>query len=213
MSGVMSGDGNAYRADAAPVVVPPVQPPAALSLPGWASHPRDRRRQGGFALPVAVVGALILLLGSLAAQSALHQSRLRHASALGQRRLEDALASAAHQLVGRLVAHHPCLLTLPLAAWPASGSTCADAAAQGRLRLGEVPALAYRLEAWEPAAAAPGVLAGEGRAGGSERIVLELSRRSGSGHPPWRAAFALDVEGDPPRVLALRELGLRGVRP
>lgn len=210
MSGVMSGDGNAYRADAAPVVAPPVQPPAALSLPGCPPHPRDRRRQGGFALPVAVVGALILLLGSLAAQSALHQSRLRHASALGQRRLEDALASAAHQLVGRLVAHHPCLLTLPLAAWPASGSTCADAAAQGRLRLGEVPALAYRLEGWEPAAAAGAPVAGDGRAG---RIVLELSRRSGSGHPPWRAAFALDVQGDPPQVLALRELGLRGVRP
>ena len=211
MSGVMSGDGNAYRADAAPVVLPPVQPPAALSLPGCAPHPRDRRRKGGFALPVAVVGALILLLGSLAAQSALHQSRLRHASALGQRRLEDALASAAHQLVGRLVEHHPCLLTLPLAAWPASGSTCADAAAQGRLLQGEVPALAYRLEGWEPAAGAP--VAGDGRAGRIERIVLELSRRSGSGHPPWRAAFALDVQGDPPQVLALRELGLRGVRP
>lgn len=176
-------------------------------------YPRDRQRQGGYALPLAVVGALILLLGSLAAQSALHQSRLRHASALGQRRLEDALASAAHQLVGRLVANHPCLLTLPLATWSGLGSACADAAAQEWLRQGEVPALAYRLEAWEPAAAAPGALAGEGRAGGSERIVLELSRRSGSGHPPWRAAFALDVEGDPPRVLALRELGLRGVRP
>jgi len=207
----MSGDGNAYRADAAPVVAPSVQPPAALSLPGCVSHPRDRRRQGGFALPVAVVGALILLLGSLAAQSALHQSRLRHASALGQRRLEDALASAAHQLVGRLVAHHPCLLTLPLAAWPASGSTCADAAAQEWLRQGEVPALAYRLEGWEPAAGAP--VAGDGRPGRIERIVLELSRRSGSGHPPWRAAFALDVQRDPPQVLALRELGLRGVRP
>lgn len=162
------------------------------------------RSQAGYALPVVLVGALIVLLGSLATQSTWHQARLRHASALGQRRLEDALASAAHQLVGRLVAHHPCLLTLPLAAWSGPGRACADAPAQEDLRRADVPALAYQLEGWEPAASPDGRVA---------RIDLELSRRGGAGDPPWRAAFALDVQGDPPRVLALRELGLRGVRP
>jgi len=201
----LTGDGNAYDADALQAVVSrlrahsrsPAAPPRPLPA-------HARRPQGGYALPVVLVGALIVLLGSLATQSTLHQARLRHASALGQRRLEDALASAAHQLVGRLVAHHPCLLTLPLAAWSGPGSACADGPAQEGLRQAEVLALAYRLEGWEPAAAADGRVA---------RVNLELSRRSGAGDPPWRAAFALDLQGDPPRVLALRELGLRGVRP
>jgi hypothetical protein len=185
-----------------------VSPPPALSRSPEAaarlSPPGPRHPQGGYALPVVLVGAFMVLLGSLATQSTLHQARLRHASALGQRRLEDALASAAHQLVGRLVAHHPCLLTLPLAAWPGPGRACADAPAQEGLRQADVPALAYRLEGWQPAAAPDGRVA---------RIDLEISRRVDAGDPPWRAAFALDVQGDPPQVLALRELGLRGVRP
>lgn len=151
----------------------------------------------------------MLLLGSLAAQSALHQSRLRHASARDQRQQEDALASAAHQLVGRLVAHHPCLLALPLASWQGPGQACADAAAQDWLRQGQLPELAYRLETWVPVAL-PDAAAEPGRLG---RIDLALSGRGGGGQRAWRAAFALDVQGDPPRVLALRELGLRGVRP
>ncbi|MEB3170484.1 MAG: hypothetical protein VKK43_03835 [Synechococcaceae cyanobacterium] len=158
---------------------------------------------------MALVGALMLLLGSLAAQSALHQSRLRHASALTQRQQEDALASAAHHVVARLVAHHPCLLGLPLASWQGPGLACADAEAQARLQQGQVPDLAYRLETWEPVALPDGAPQ-QGRFG---RIDLTLSGRGAQGPLAWRAAFALDVQGDPPRVLALRELGLRGVRP
>ena len=146
------------------------------------------------------------MLGSLAAQTTLHQARLRHASAISQRRLEDAMASAAHHLVGRLVAYHPCLLSLPLAAWSGLGLSCADSSSQAWLRQAELPGLAYQLEAWQPVVASAA-------AGGVARIDLELSRRRGSGQPPWRAAFALDLEGDPLRVVALRELGLRGVRP
>lgn len=188
-------------------VPPPLSLPASTALPR--PRPRAGAAQAGFALPLALVGALVLVLGSLAAQSALHQSRLRHASALGQRHQEDALASAAHRLAGRLMAHHACLLALPLPAWAEMGQVCADATAQARLRQGEGAALAYRLESWEPVAL-PAAAGGAARLG---RIELELSRRSGPGQAPWRAAFALDVQEDPPRLLALRELGLRGVRP
>lgn len=107
------------------------------------------------------------------------------------------------------MAHHACLLALPLPAWAEMGQVCADATAQARLRQGEGAALAYRLESWEPVAL-PAAAGGAARLG---RIELELSRRSGPGQAPWRAAFALDVQEDPPRLLALRELGLRGVRP
>lgn len=165
---------------------------------------RRRCADAGFALPLATAAALVLLLASLASQSALHQARLRHAAALGERRLEDGLASAAHRLVALVAAHHPCLLALPLEHWPHAGSACADAVQQAALREGEVAALPYRLLSWQPAMAAEPAL---------PSLHLELASRSTVGAPAGRAAFALDLHGDPPRVRGLRELGLRGTRP
>jgi hypothetical protein len=147
---------------------------------------------------------MVLLLGCLAAQSSLHQIRLATAAANEQRRVEDGLASAAHQLVDEVVRRHGCLLSLPLHDWPGQG-VCADSAQQAGLRQGSVPALAYGLQVWRPV---PAVSPTEPR-----RLELELIRRDSGGAPPWRAAFALDLGGDPPRVLALREFGLRGVQP
>ncbi len=158
----------------------------------------------GFALPLAIAAALVLLLASLASQSALHQARLRNAAALGERQLEDGLASAAHRLVAQVAARHPCLLALPLDHWPHAGSACADAAQQAALREGQVAALPYRLLAWQPAVAAEPAL---------PSLHLELASRATVAAPAGRAAFALDLHGDPPRVRGLRELGLRGTRP
>jgi hypothetical protein len=170
--------------------------------------PKDPLRRhgaaGGFALPLAIAAALVVLLTSLASQSALHQARLRNAAALDDRQLEDGLASAAHRLVAQMVARHPCLLALPLEHWSQSGSACADAAQQAALREGQVAARAYRLLAWQPAVVAEPAL---------PSVHLELVSRSTGGESAARAAFALDLQGQPPRVLGLRELGLRGTRP
>jgi hypothetical protein len=165
---------------------------------------RQRCAAAGFALPLAIAAALVVLLASLASQSALHQARLRNAAALAERQLEDGLASAAHQLVAQMVARHPCLLALPLEHWPHVGSACADAAQQAALREGQVATLAYRLLAWQPAVAAEPA---------HPSVHLELVSRSTAGAPAGRAAFALDLHGKPPRVRGLRELGLRGTRP
>lgn len=167
---------------------------------------RQRPAEPGFVLALALMGAMVLLLGCLAAQSSLHQIRLSTAAAHEQRRVEDALASAAHQLVDLVVRRHACLLSLPLQDWPQQGS-CADPLQQASLRQGSVAALAYGLLLWRPL---PALSPEE-----PKRLELELAlvRRDGGREPPWRAAFALDLDGDPPRVLALREFGLRGVRP
>jgi hypothetical protein len=170
----------------------------------FSPHRFPRGAASGFALPLAVAAALVLLLASLASQSALHQARLRNAAALAERQLEDGLASAAHQVVARVVAHHPCLLTLPLDHWPQAGAACANSTQQQDLREGEIPSRPYRLLAWQPAAAA------ESTPG---RVHMELVHRSAAEAPAWRAAFALDLLAAPLRVGALRELGLRGVQP
>jgi hypothetical protein len=159
----------------------------------------------GFALPLAVAAAMVLLLASLATQSALHQSRQRNAAALAQRHLEDGLASAAHRLVAQVVSRHPCLLALPLEHWPHAGVSCADAAQQRALREGEIGTQTYRLLAWVPAGAAAEPL--------PSRVHLELVPRSAADAPASRAAFALDLLPEPLRVQGLRELGLRGVLP
>lgn len=155
-------------------------------------------------LTLALVGAMALLLGCLSIQSSLHQIRLSTAAANEQRRVEDALASAAHQLVDAVVRRHGCLLELPLQDWPQQGS-CADPLQQASLRQGSGVEPAYGLLLWRPVPAASPTQ--------PRRLELELVRRDAGREPPWRAAFALDLQGDPPRVLALRELGLRGVRP
>lgn len=159
----------------------------------------------GFALPLATLAALVLLLASLATQSVLHQARVRNAAVLAQRQREDGLASAAQRLVGQVVSLHPCLLTLALEQWAQAGASCADAAQQRALREGQVAAVAYRLLAWQPASSAAETAPG--------RVHLELAQRSESAEPAWRAAFALDLGQDPARVQGVRELGLRGAQP
>jgi hypothetical protein len=177
---------------------------------GWPRFPRQglrlRHRQAdpGFALVLALVGAMVLLLGCLAAQSSLHQVRLNTAAANEQRRVEDGLASAAHQLVDQVVRRHSCLLLLPLQDWAEQGR-CADPLQQANLRQGYGPALDYGIVIWRPVPA--------GSPAEPRRLELELVRRPAGHQSSWRAAFALDVQGDPPRVLALREFGLRGVQP
>jgi hypothetical protein len=162
-------------------------------------------RAEGFALPLAVAAALLLILASLGLQTVLVQARLRNGAELEQRRLEDGLAAAAQQVVARVATRHSCLLTLPLQQWPRSGVDCADLDEQLALLEGEILSTAYRLQAWAPSQPEPD--------SSSRQVDLEIVRRPGAGQSAWRAAFALDLHGDPPQVRRLRELGLRGVQP
>ena len=155
-----------------------------------------------------MLAGLLLLLASLTAQTAVHQSRLRHSASLVQRRAEDRLVSAAHHLVGRVAAGHGCLLALPLEQWPAAAAGCADAAAREDLRNGSGAPVLYRLIQWRPLP--PAGQAAE--PAGSLELLLEEP-----GEKPWRAAFLLELRAAAgaaaPRVAALRELGLRGMVP
>lgn len=162
----------------------------------------------GFALPLALLAGLLMLLASLAAQTAVHQSRLRHGASLVQRHAEDRLVSAAHHLVGRVAAGHACLLALALEQWPAAANGCADSAAREGLRSGSGAPVPYRLIQWRPQ---PPAEQAAGSAGSLELLLEE------PGAEPWRAAFLLELRpvagAGPPRVGALRELGLRGMEP
>lgn len=161
-------------------------------------------------MPLAVVAGMAMLLGSLATQMAMHKSRLRHGAALLQRRVEDHLASAAHHLVARVVAGHPCLLEHGLEQW-AAAEGCGDATAHEALRDGVEAPLPYRLTHWQP------ISAGVAAPATTSSLELELAEPRAAGAEPWRAVFLLDLHhppgGGPPRVVALRELGLRGVAP
>jgi hypothetical protein len=178
---------------------------------------REPPQGGGFALPLAVLAGLVLLLGSLAAQTAVHQSRLRHSAALRQRHVEDRLASAAHHLVGRVAAGHGCLLALPLEQWPSAADGCADGAARDALRNGIGAPVPYRLIQWRPLPPADPAPAAAGAPGSLE---LQLAEPAGASGPSWRAAFLLELHQPsglprvgPRQVGAMRELGLRGVEP
>ena len=89
---------------------------------------RGPAERNGFAMPLALVVALLLLLSSLATQTMILQVRSRRAVVLELRQAEDRLASAAHLLVGRLQQSHPCLFALNLEAWPQAGLSCGHAA-------------------------------------------------------------------------------------
>jgi len=168
----------------------------------------------GFGLPLAMLGCFTLLLGSLSVQTVALEARLEQGASRRQRLAEDLLASAAQRLVGELNGHHRCLLALPLERWSEAGAGCAGAGVQTALRRGNVLGADYQLLAWQPLASGAGA-----------DLLLELEPPAvvqgavqGAAQPgPRRAAFRVAMvaaeEGAPPRVVDLREQGLRGVTP
>jgi len=170
---------------------------------------RMQAKSAGFALPLALMGGFGLLLGSLALQSVGLAARQQTAVMLRLRQAEDRLASAAHRLVDTISRRHGCLLALPLASWPTAGSACAGPADLVQLLDSQGPEGRLRLIDWQP---------GPPGAGGEleAELLLEAEAPAGSvplGDPPRRAAFALNLLGQPPRAVDLRGLGLRGVTP
>jgi len=161
---------------------------------------RGPAERNGFAMPLALVVALLLLLSSLATQTMILQVRSRRAVVLELRQAEDRLASAAHLLVGRLQQSHPCLFALNLEAWPQAGLSCGHAADILGLIEAEAHGLAWKVIAWQP-------LPGE------NQVELLLQVQAQAGLPPRRGQFRVELEPSPssPRVLALRPQGLRGI--
>ena len=180
----------------------PLCPPLArhsVGLPGL-RRLQSQSQAGGFALPLALVVALLLLLSSLSVQTMMLQVRSRRAVLLELRQAEDQLVSAAHLLVGRLQERHPCLIGLALSVWTPQGQSCAAADEIQGLLQHQAHGLAWSLVDWQP------------QPGGSQAQLL-LQLQPIDGHPPRRQAFRveLDSSGRTPRVLALRPLGLQGM--
>ncbi|MFM7269614.1 MAG: hypothetical protein ACKOZT_13705 [Cyanobium sp.] len=158
-----------------------------------------RPAEQGFLLPVAFVASLLLLLGALSLQALILQGRvgLRLREIRGQQ--EDALSTAAQQLVAALNSRHACLLALPRQRWQSEGGLCASAADLLALEQGVVGARRWQLIDWQPAAS-------------RAKALIELDAGASPG-APRRGSFAVTLLASPPRALAPGLLGLRGVAP
>lgn len=174
-------------------------PRSAPLARGLGRRPGEGERNG-FALPLALVVALLLLLSSLAMQTMILQVRSRRAVVLELRQAEDRLASAAHQLVGRLRERHPCLFGLNLAAWTVAGLSCGDPAEILGLIEAEAHGLAWKVIDWRPLP-------------GGRQVDLLLQVPDPFGRASRRGQFRVELEptASLPRVLALRPQGLRGI--
>lgn len=153
----------------------------------------------GFLLPLAFGTSLLLLLGSLSLQGLVLQGRLGLRRAELRAQQEDALASAAQQLVAVLNLRHPCLLALPLQHWSREGLSCASGSAQQNLAQGSSGEVRWRLIDWQPA------LSGA-------RLLIELEARAPD-LPGRQGSFAVALLAEPLRAQPPRLLALRGVAP
>ena len=160
-------------------------------------------------LPLAWSVSLLLLLSSLSLQALALQAGSLQAVQQRRRQQEDQLMTAAQQLAGRLQRQHACLVLQADRDWATAG--CATAAELADLRRGEVEGQPWQLLRYSPGLAASHPPSGwEGQ---ESRGRGELLLRQGQ----QAAAFALlwhRPGGDgPPRLLGLRDLGLREPRP
>lgn len=179
-------------------------PPGMPGRPLFHGVPSAQEREQGFVLPLALGASLVLLLGSLSAQTTSLQLRRQGIREQLQRRAEDRLASAGQQLLAELNQHHPCLLELPLERWLDLGLACAPAATITALSDGQVLGASYRVIGWRPEPQ-------------PAELLLELA--ADGSQPAQREAFAVPLTpAQPPvapwaQISDVRPLGLRGVAP
>ena len=177
--------------------------PAGRGRCGGRPHPSSSHGHpdpaGGFVLPLAISACLVALLGSLSVQSAVLQNHWLQASRQGLRQQEDALASAAQQLVGRINRLHPCLLALPLEQWSLAGAHCPAPFPLELLIEGEEPRGHWRLLAWQP---------GRASEDDSATALLELTPSAGR-MAPRRARFTVPLAGEPLRAQGVRLVALQ----
>jgi hypothetical protein len=155
-------------------------------------------RDQGFILPLAFGASLVLLLGSLSLQTLVLQRRLGLLREEQRGHQEDALASAAQQLVAALNRDHPCLLLLPLQRWGSDGLPCASPEQQQALAKGAGGG-PWRLIDWQPQAV-------------RAEALIEVDSGSPA-LPPRRGSFAVPFQEEPLQGQAPRLLALRAVAP
>ena len=158
------------------------------------------QREPAFMMPLAAGAVGMLLLMSLMLQSLALRERLQVNVLERQRREEDLLASAAHQLLAALNGPHRCLLGLPLARWELDGSACAPPEALATLRQPQVWESPVRLLAWQP------------RANGMA-ADLELALEASPQQAPRRRRFSTRLIGSPPLAVDPRAHTLGGSQP
>jgi hypothetical protein len=148
-------------------------------------------------LPLSISVSLLLLLSSLSLQALVLQGRSLDAVRERRRQQEDRLMAAAQQLAGALQRRHRCLLPLAAEQWPQAGCV-AGAQAVAALRQGVAAAQPWQLAHYRPRTAGSA-------AAGSADLLLRSGGSQAAYALHWRA-----VEGEPPRLLAVQELGLTG---
>lgn len=153
----------------------------------------------GFVLPLAFGVSLMLLIGAFSLQTLALQARLGLRRVETRALQEDALATAAQQLVAALNLRHPCLLALPLQQWTREGLLCASALQQQALAEGSAGAARWRLIDWQPAPR-----------GASLQIELDALAPD---VPRRRGSFVVALQSEPLRAQPPRLLALRGVVP
>ena len=166
------------------------------------AHRSRRHGSQGFALPVAVTGAMVLLLSSGSLQMLALQSRTQLARQQRRLQIEDTLASAAHQQVARLATRGPCLLGVDQSQWAAAAPACPLSAEELQsLQQGQIGAETYRIAAYRPLGSDPQATSAE--------LEMQLV-----GPHAWRASYRLSLAPAGSaglQVIAVQELGLRGV--
>jgi hypothetical protein len=155
----------------------------------------------GFLLPLSFGVSLVLLLSALSVQTvALHGSTLA-ASELQKRQNDDALASAAERVAGRLSGAEADLLRVPYP--PAEGTP--GLPGWSGLAHGQVNDRSYTVVTWQPGQ--PQQPNGSGGVPGLLR--LRLSGAAPGAEGPERQ-FALSLAGSAPDA-ALRVVNVRGM--
>jgi len=164
-----------------------------------------RAAERGFALPIAVAGALVLLLGSSSLQLLSLQNRAQLHRVVQRQQIEDLLASAAQQTAAALQqTGGGCLLAKAHDAWTHAAAECAiEPEVLKDLQQGQVGSSRYRLTAYQPD--------GHGIEASSAQLELQLLAER-----PWRAAYRLALvpssDGQAAlQITAVQEQGLRGV--
>ncbi|MEY3758261.1 MAG: hypothetical protein RLZZ263_1415 [Cyanobacteriota bacterium] len=111
--------------------------------------------EGGYALPLALAGSLVLLLTALSTLSTTLHGRRLLASERSERIETDALASAAQQLTAALQGPYQCLLPVSLEQWQpgALPSTCPPALDPTPLKTSDQWRGQVRLVDWQPSPA------------------------------------------------------------
>lgn len=102
--------------------------------------------------PLAMAGALVLLLSSLSLQSLLLHTRGVQAAERRSLLAADHLASAAHQVAGALQGRYACLRSLPSTLWSDEvlATVCPPDLDPSLLQIWQIAGQTVRMRSWEP---------------------------------------------------------------